>query len=155
MKLKAGRSSHKQVTICPSGSFCCGDTNECCTEENEFTLNSTLISFDSNATATTTVTATSILKNGDTKSSKNIAIGAGVGVPLGVLAIAMLGAGFWWGGRNARAKYEALRQNVSQIAGIQQADSNPINELDSTVLSNGPIELPTDVTQNQMKGQDR
>lgn len=154
MKLKAGKS---QVTICGDGSFCCGDTNECCTEGNKFTLNPTLVSFDSNATATATVTATaaSALKNGDTESSKNIAIGAGVGVPLGVLAIAMLGVGFWWGRQNTRAEYEALQQNELHTAGIWQADSNPINELDSTVPSKGPIELPAHGEQNQMRGQGR
>ncbi|EYE99343.1 uncharacterized protein EURHEDRAFT_421649, partial [Aspergillus ruber CBS 135680] len=98
-----GSSNHNtEVTICKDESFCYGNTNECCTEEKEFTLNPTLVSFDSNATATATVTAMSSLENSDTKSSNNIAIGVGVGVQLGVLAIAMLGAGFWWGRQNTR-----------------------------------------------------
>lgn len=79
----------------------------------------------------------------------------GVGVQLGVLAIAMLGAGFWWGRQNTRAKYEALQQNGLYTAEIQQADSSPINELDSNIPSKGPIGLPTHGERNQMRGQSR
>lgn len=130
------------MTLCPGGdgnTFCCGETNACCTEGNTFALAPT-------ATATATVTATSA-----SNASRNAAIGAGVGVPLGVLALAMLGAGFWWGKRNTSAQYNALRQNHElfhtpqpSAAGwnVLQADSLPVNEMDSAGVLKGPIELP-------------
>jgi hypothetical protein len=35
-------------------------------------------------------------------SVSNVAIGVGVGVPLGILAMAMLGVRLWWGRRERR-----------------------------------------------------
>lgn len=150
-KFKSGGDSSLgfQVILCPGGSgntFCCGESNSCCTEGKQFTLNPTLVSFTSNATAnattTTTVTATADAKTTSSDaSSKNIAIGAGVGVPLGVLAIAMLGVGFWWGRRNTRAKYRELQQKDSNPAGIREADSNPVVELETKANAKGPYEL--------------
>lgn len=143
MVIKAGGSSSQgsQVILCPGGSgnkYCCGDTNNCCTEGNEFSLEPTLVSFSSDATATTTAVVTTT--NSDATSSKTISLGVGLGVPLGIIAIAMLGTGFWWGRRNTRAKYRAFQQD-SRILGIRQADSRPITELDSRVGPKGPFEL--------------
>ena len=66
------------------------------------------------ATSTATITATMTGKsNGD--DNKTVAVGVGVGVSLGVLAVAMLGAGFFWGRRKTQAKYEALQQSMPEV----------------------------------------
>lgn len=103
-----------------------------------------MVPIGNNATATTrTVTAGS----SDSGSSK-VAIGAGVGVPLGILAIAMLGAGFFWGRRNTQAKYRTLSgtngdggYQAHSLSEIQHADSKPIHEVPAVPAAPGPSEL--------------
>lgn len=133
-----------QVILCPGGSgntFCCGESNSCCTEGKQFTL-PTLVNLNANTTATATVTATATAdSNTANDSSSKAAIGAGVGVPLGVLAIAMLGVGFWWGRRNTRAKYRELQQKDTNAAEVREVDSRPVMELGTKDHSEGPYEL--------------
>lgn len=141
-----------QVILCPGGSgntFCCGDSNSCCTEGNQFTLNPTLVNLNPSTTANTTVIATATVtapatadSNTTNDSSSKVAIGAGVGVPLGALAIAMLGVGFWWGRRNTRAKYRELQQNLDgNTPEVREVDSGPVVELETEDRSKGPYEL--------------
>ncbi|KOC10807.1 hypothetical protein AFLA70_137g002531 [Aspergillus flavus AF70] len=97
-----------RVTSCGDGSWCCGDTNNCCTNGGGFTLDSPLVAIGNNATVTTTVTATPKDSNkGSSDSSTKVVIGVGVAVPLACLACGMLGVGFLWGRRSAR---QALSQ---------------------------------------------
>jgi hypothetical protein len=60
-----------------------------------------------------------------------LAVGVGVGVPLGVLSIAMLGAGFWFGRNKARGK--GLRNGsgneVEVLMGSVNGDGNAISML--------------------------
>jgi hypothetical protein len=57
----------------------------------------------------------------------------------------MLGVGFWWGKRHAWAKRGSgtFQQIDTQTAAFHQADSRPINELDSAARPYGPYELST------------
>jgi hypothetical protein len=78
--------------------------------------------------------------------SSTVAIGVGVGVPLAVLALAMLGAGFFWGRRKAQEKYNALGGAHADVkageyirSGIWHADSNPLYEVSG---QGSPSELP-------------
>jgi hypothetical protein len=134
-----------QVILCPGGSgntFCCGESNSCCTEGKQFTLNPTLVNLNANTTANATVIVTATADSNTTNnSSSKVAIGAGVGVPLGVLAIAMLGVGFWWGRRNTRAKYRQLQQKDANAAEVREVDSRPVMELGTKDHSEGPYEL--------------
>lgn len=108
-----------------------------------FTLDNPLVKIGGNATATTTATvtatATGTTGTDGASSSAKVAIGVGVGVPLGVLAFAMLGAGFWWGRKNAAAKYEAVRNDYRigvmpgpKVKQVQETEANPAR-----------LELPT------------
>lgn len=146
---QAGGSSNytSEVTLCQgkSGySFCCGETNECCTEDNEFTLKPTLVTIGAAATSN----ATTAPSNDDhTGSSKNVAIGVGVGVPLGVIAMAMLGVGFWWGRKNTSAKYRALQNDSwahTPVSHVPHADSQPVHEIDTHDSGRKRSELPVD-----------
>lgn len=140
-------SGHNQLVLCRGGSgntYCCGSSSDCCEGDRTFTLNSSLISFYSPTATSTVIASATTQPNNGSSSSKNIAIGAGVGVPLGLLAITMLGLGFWWGRRHARAKRGgsgAFQQIDTQTALFHQADSRPINELDSATKPDGPYEL--------------
>ena len=76
---------------------------------------------------------------------KNVAIGAGVGVSLGAFSVTMLGAGFLWGRRKSKAKYEALKQAIPEgqytQGPVHLAGPRPIYEASD---SSAPIrsELP-------------
>lgn len=81
-----------------------------------------------------------------------------MGVPLALLAIAMLGAGFIWGRRNTQAKYNSLPGGINRYGGhpegyvhpdgyvqahplsqIAHADSKAIHEVSAGPV--GPSEL--------------
>lgn len=139
---------HSRLVLCRGSSgntYCCGSSTDCCDGDSTFTLNSTLITFNS-PTATSTTT-TSGIKNSkqSSSSSDKVAIGAGVGVPLGLLAILMLGVGFWWGRRDSWMKQRSgtFQRTPRQRTAFHQADSRPINELDSSAKPYGSHELPT------------
>jgi hypothetical protein len=75
-----------------------------------------------------------------------VAIGASVGVPLAVLVLAMLGAGFLWGRKKAQAKFNTLdgihtylNAEQDMRPGIKQADSRPLYEVSG---QGSPSELP-------------
>ncbi|CAI7613378.1 unnamed protein product [Penicillium pancosmium] len=149
-----------RVTLCTGGSYCCGTDQSCCSGTT-FKLEPTLVSIGNNTTTTATVTATATGAS-DSGSSK-VAIGAGVGVPLGILAMAMLGAGFFWGRRNTQAKYKALSGDGNSsgsypdgyaqahpLSEIHQANSKAIHEV--SARSFGPSELPESGYPNQIEG---
>ena len=158
--IQAGGNSDwtSRVTLCTGASYCCGTDQSCCSGTT-FKLEPTLVSIGNNTTTTATVTATATGAS-DTGSSK-VAIGAGVGVPLGIFAIAMLGAGFFWGRRNTQAKYRTLPADTNSNGGypdgyaqahplseIPHADSKAIHEV--SAHSFGPTELPETGYSNQM-----
>ncbi|KAL3476222.1 hypothetical protein BJX99DRAFT_228420 [Aspergillus californicus] len=121
-----------RLNICPDGSYCCGTNNDCCTPAGEFTLKATLVAMSSNSSSTAIITA------GGSKvgEDRTVAVGAGVGVSLGVLALAMLGAGFLWGRRKRKATYEDFQQTVpeGQIGFVdpQLAGPYPVYEADGS-----------------------
>ncbi|KAJ5976481.1 hypothetical protein N7481_010188 [Penicillium waksmanii] len=143
------------MTRCPNGSgrsFCCGKSTDCCGNDNEIVLDSTLVSIGpSNSSESTT----SDTQNGDGGSSSKVAIGVGVGVPLGILAISMLGFGFWWGKKKARAESKAMMeqfQNQMRDLGYgepKQLSSKPIHEADEGVIS--PAELQNGDEENRAR----
>lgn len=145
---KAGGTDtkHSRLVLCRGSSgntYCCGSSADCCDGDSTFTLNSTLITFNS-PTATSTTTASAIAEPKQaSSSSEKVAIGAGVGVPLGVLAILMLGVGFWWGRRHSWVKQGSgkFQQVPTQGTPFHQADSHPVNELDSSAKPHGSYEL--------------
>ncbi|KAL2824472.1 hypothetical protein BDW59DRAFT_180221 [Aspergillus cavernicola] len=96
------------VTACGNDNkYCCGNDRSCCDGDGGFSLNDTLVTIGGIATTTVTATASTIpteVKSGSSDASTKLAIGLGVGIPLAVLAGAMLGAGFLWGRRNALHK---------------------------------------------------
>lgn len=141
-------TGNAQVQLCRDGEqlkWCCGSSDACCTDDKMFTLKDPLINIGGNASTTTTVTVfpTGATDRGGTSSSTKTEIGLGVGVPLGVLAIVMLGFGFWWGRRNAAAKYGALH-NDYQMTAMPETDmhteSKPVHEIEATPTR--PSELP-------------
>lgn len=69
-------------------------------------------------------------------TSSKVAIGVGVAIPLAVIAMGMLGAGFWWGRRHMAAKYQALQ---SDVMGMVPPDSKPVHEVEAR---QPPLELP-------------
>lgn len=79
-----------------------------------------------------TVTTTTGGSAGD--NHKIVVVGIGVGVSLGVLSAVILGAGFLWGRRKTRAKYEGLPvqkavtapEGQMMFAAPQLHGSNPI-----------------------------
>ncbi|KAL2813060.1 hypothetical protein BDW59DRAFT_35134 [Aspergillus cavernicola] len=103
--------------------------NDCCTPAGEFTLKATLVAVNSNSSSTAIMTA------GGSKGGENrtVAVGAGVGVSLGVLSLAMRGAGFLWGRRKRKATYEDFQQTVpeGQISFVapQLASPCPVYEV--------------------------
>ncbi|KAJ5152073.1 hypothetical protein N7492_010368 [Penicillium capsulatum] len=139
-------SGGTEVQFCPDspGKWCCGSSPSCCTKDKMFTLKSPLVNIGGNATATTTVTATAAggANSDGSSSSTKVAIGVGVGVPLGVIAIAMLGAGFWWGGRKTAAKYEALRSDYQPTV-TSGTDMEPAKQIQETEANPPRMELPT------------
>lgn len=80
---------------------------------------------------------------------KIVAVGVGVGVSLGVLSAVMLGAGFLWGRRKTRVKYEGLPvqkpvtapEGQMMFAALQLHGSNPIYEAKNSQIMI-PCELP-------------
>lgn len=119
-RLQSGAEGNRtaQFILCTDGSYCCGTNNDCCTSDQEFTLKATLVAMNRNVTNTATSTATitaTITGESRGHDNKTVAVGVGVGVSLGVLAVAMLGAGFFWGRRNTQAKYEALQQSMPGV----------------------------------------
>ncbi|KAJ5109636.1 hypothetical protein N7532_002281 [Penicillium argentinense] len=154
-----------QVTLCPGNNgttYCCGSTTDCCTNEDVFTLDPTLVRLASDTTATSTTPSTptstsvsiaatstyitspttSASKSDDTRPTNHIAIGVGVGVSVGVFAaVTMLGAGFWWGKRQARARYRSFEQNGPHVPMTLQADSGAAHEIGTSAQPKGPFEL--------------
>jgi hypothetical protein len=131
------------MTRCPGGS----GSSYCCGNADELNLASALVSIGT-SNATTIEAATSEFKDSDSGSSK-VAIGVRVGVLLGILAISMLGFGFYWGKREMFAEAEALRKQYeentrnmrsSQMTELGPALSKPIHEADDGVAR--PAELP-------------
>lgn len=100
----------------------------------------------------TTVTTTAGGSAGD--SHKIVAAGVGVGVSLGVLSAVMLGAGFLWGRRKTRAKYEGspvqkpvtAPEGQMMLAAPQLHGSNPIYE-----ASNSQIEISSKLPMPEVK----
>lgn len=98
-------------------------------------------------------------------SIPDVAVGVGVGVPLGILAIAMLGVGFWWGGR--RARLMAVRTGVGrETEGLMQSGKGDENEVMMLPVEQNaiyeasaglvrPVELPerTNVEENRNRGE--
>ncbi|KAL4939339.1 hypothetical protein BDV06DRAFT_231125 [Aspergillus oleicola] len=117
-----------RLNLCSNGSYCCGMNDDCCKPEEEFTLKATLVAINSNSSST------AIMTSGGSKGDKNrtVAIGVGVGVSLGVLSLAMLGAGFLWGRRKAKATYEGFQQTVpagqKDFVTAQLAGPHPVYE---------------------------
>lgn len=146
---QAGGSSNytSEVTLCQGKtghSFCCGETNQCCTEGNQFTLKPTLVTIGAAATSNAT---TAPSKDEHTGSSRDVAIGIGVGVPLGVISIAMLGVGFWWGRKNTGAKQRAMQNDSwapTPVSNVPHADSQPVHEVDAHDSRPKRTELPVD-----------
>lgn len=104
-------------------------TTDCCGSENEIRLKSSLVSI---AVSNSTESTAGAVSKGDSGSSSKVAIRVGVGVPLGILAISMLGFGFWWGKKKARVESQALRdQFQSQMRDLQNRTSATIFKADT------------------------
>lgn len=166
LQLNGSSNGTAPLQRCPHGnkdtSYCCGTDPSCCDGEKTFSLQPTLVPIGASSTVTTTATATVTATNTRTpgdgssgSSSTKVAIGAGVGVPLGVVAMAMLGAGFWWGRRKTDAKYSRRLQDGTgvQLRGdaghiphkTQPVGSNPVYEVSGDATKQH-VELPTVTT---------
>jgi hypothetical protein len=77
-------------------------------------------------------------------SSMELAIGAGVGVPLGILAVAMLGIGFRWGRRRPRRRGNEIKSTTEVSTGGSGNDMSTIQEASASTGSgmNAVHEVP-------------
>ncbi|KAL4912946.1 hypothetical protein BDW62DRAFT_9050 [Aspergillus aurantiobrunneus] len=132
-----------RLSKCNDGTYCCGLTDNCCTAVGEFSLAETLVTIGNESSVATVTAATTGGSAGEI--SKLLP----VGVSLGVLSVVMLGAGFLWGRRKTRAKYEGLpvQKPVTapgghmMFAAPQLHGSNPIYEANNSQIGI-PSELP-------------
>lgn len=79
---------------------------------------------------------------------KIVAVGVGVGISLGVLSAVMRAAGFLWGRRKTRAKYEGLlvRKPVTAPEGQMMFAAPQLHGLNPIYgANNSQIEIPSEL----------
>lgn len=137
---------NRAASKCNDGTYCCGLTDNCCTAVGEFSPAETLVTIGNESSVATVTAATTGGSAGG--NHEIVAVGVSVGVSLGVLSVVMLGAGFLWGRRKTRAKYEGLPvqkpvtapEGHMMFAAPQLHGSNPIYE-----ANNSQIEFPSEL----------
>ncbi|RAK96161.1 uncharacterized protein BO80DRAFT_417316 [Aspergillus ibericus CBS 121593] len=141
------------LTYCHGDQYCCGDDGSCCSTDDVFTINETLVTIGDVATATVTATNSANVNgtnSGSSDESTKLAIGLGVAIPLTAIAGAMLGAGFLWGRKQTQRKWlqttyhdgtaGQLLQPILQQGNVPNHHQTYPHEVSGSPLS--PTELP-------------